>query len=60
VSGLALLKAFELKYVLPLSHRKRCKTCGCIIRNRHLRVLASDEKEALLMRKYLLEEGFEG
>lgn len=41
------LKLFELKYVLPAPER-------------HLRVLASNEKEALLMRTYLVNEGFEG
>jgi len=42
------LKAYELKYVFP----RRMK-------QRHLVVLASNEKDALLMRRYLIDEGFE-
>jgi hypothetical protein len=40
------LKQFILKYVLPPPEK-------------HLVVLATDEKEALLMRTYFLTEGFE-
>lgn len=52
---LVCLRVFELKNVLPIKH---CPTCGRKF-SRHLRVLACDEKEALLMRRYLLNEGFE-
>ena len=44
------LKLYELKYVFPPNKKGE----------RHLRVLAANEEEALLMRSYLLYEGFEG
>jgi hypothetical protein len=44
------MKLYELKYVFPTSKN----------RSRHLRVWAANEEEALLMQKYLLDEGFEG
>ena len=42
------LKAYELKYVLPPTMKQR-----------HLVVLASNEEEALLMRRYIIDEGIE-
>jgi hypothetical protein len=50
------LKVFELKYVFP---PKYCPTCGQNVAERHLQVLATNEEEALMMRRYLLCEGFE-
>jgi len=44
------LKLYELKYIFPPNKKGQ----------RHLRVLAANEEEALLMRSYLLYEGFEG
>ena len=51
------MKSFELKFVLP---PKKCRYCGHSVRSQHLVVLAANEEEAMLMRKYLKEEGFEG
>ena len=50
------LKVFELKYVFPPEY---CPTCGQNVAERHLQVLATNEEEALMMRRYLLCEGFE-
>lgn len=49
--GLTSLKVFELKNILPPQRHGK---------SRHLRVLAVNEEEALLMRMYLKYEGFEG
>lgn len=42
---------YEMRNILPPQRHGK---------SRHLRVLAATKKEALLMRKYLEEEGFEG
>ena len=51
------LKAYDLKFPRGIAHLK------CLDSNKdgmkHLIVLASNEEEALLMRKYLIEEGFD-
>lgn len=49
--GANLVKLYELKNILPPQRHGK---------SRHLKVVAATQKEALLMRKYLEEEGFEG
>ena len=53
------LQLFELKFVFK---PKYCDTCGQETnRNeRHLKVLAAHEEDAILMRRFLMNEGFEG
>ena len=53
------LKLYELKFVFP---PKYCPTCGLETNRdkRHLKVLAANEEDAILMRSFLMNEGFEG